>query len=128
MASNFMDIQSGSTYDSIFEPDKSPDSLPSVAVVGLSIRFPDEATSLDSFWDMLIHARCASREFPPDRMNIDAFHHPNGEISGSVSWHILHIIFLQDFWRLTIVQQSCHYAADIFSVRTLPPSTHLFSL
>lgn len=83
-----MGIWRESTYDSTCELDKYPDSLLSVAVVGLSIRFPDEVTSLDSFWDMLIQARCASREFPPDRMNIDLFHHPNGEISGSVCWDI----------------------------------------
>lgn len=83
LASHINGIRGGGTYDSASELDK----LPSVAVVGLSIRFPDEATSLDSFWDMLIHARCASREFPPDRMNIDAFHNNlNGETSGYVSW------------------------------------------
>lgn len=84
-ASHINGIRSGG-YDSASELEKFPDSLPSVAVVGLSIRFPDGATSLDSFWDMLINARCCSRDFPPDRMNIDAFHHPNGETSGTVSW------------------------------------------
>lgn len=83
-------IRSASTYDSTSELDKYSGSLVSIAIVGLSIRFPDEATSLDSFWDMLIHARCASREFPPDRMNIDAFHHHNGETSGSVSWPLIY--------------------------------------
>lgn len=87
-ASHINGIRSRGTNDLASELDQHPDSLPSVAVVGLSFKFPDEATSLDSFWDMLIHARCASRDFPPDRMNIDAFHHPNGETSSFVSWAI----------------------------------------
>lgn len=45
-----------------------------IAVVGLSLKFPQEATSPEAFWKMLLEKRCAMTEIPPDRMNVDAFH------------------------------------------------------
>lgn len=53
------------------------DALPPLAIVGLSLKFPQDAVSPESFWDMIVQGRCAATEFPPDRLNIDAHHHPN---------------------------------------------------
>ena len=61
------------------------DILEPLAVVGLSLKFPQDATSAESFWNMLLERRCASTEFPKDRMNIDAFYHPDRDRQGSVS-------------------------------------------
>lgn len=49
----------------------------SLAIVGLACRFPQEATTAESLWSMLLKRRCAMTEFPPDRMNIKAFYHPD---------------------------------------------------
>lgn len=46
-----------------------------LAVVGMSFRFPQESTSAEVFWDMLVSKRCTSTEIPVDRMNVSAFHH-----------------------------------------------------
>lgn len=44
-----------------------------VAVVGFALEFPQDATSADSFWEMLVKKRCASTEVPQERFNVDAF-------------------------------------------------------
>ncbi|KAF7588746.1 hypothetical protein BBP40_005272 [Aspergillus hancockii] len=51
--------------------------LQPLAIVGLSLKFPGEAVTPDAFWKMLLEGRVTSREFPPDRVNIDAYHHPD---------------------------------------------------
>ncbi|GIJ99437.1 type I iterative polyketide synthase [Aspergillus viridinutans] len=61
------------------------DSLPPLAVVGLSFKFPEDATSSDAFWQMLLEGRCVSTEFPADRMNIDAHYHPDRNRLDSIS-------------------------------------------
>ncbi|KAK3937382.1 beta-ketoacyl synthase [Diplogelasinospora grovesii] len=48
-----------------------------IATVGLAFEFPQDATSEESFWEMICEGRSASTEFPPDRLNIDAFYHPD---------------------------------------------------
>ena len=62
----------GSSNMSTSEQRNSP-----LAVVGLSLKFPQDAVSPESFWNMLVEGRCASTEFPPDRLNIDAYHNPD---------------------------------------------------
>jgi len=56
-----------------------------IAVIGMSLKFPQEATSPEAFWDMLYEGRCAMTEFPPDRFNIDAFYDKENSGTGTVS-------------------------------------------
>ncbi|CAG9956932.1 unnamed protein product [Clonostachys rosea f. rosea IK726] len=51
--------------------------LTPLAVVGMSLRFPQDATDAPSFWKMLMEQRCASTEVPPERFNMDAHYHPD---------------------------------------------------
>lgn len=51
--------------------------LEPIAVVGLSLKFPQDATSPESFWTMLMDGRCAMTDLPNDRMNLAAFFHPD---------------------------------------------------
>ena len=60
------------------------DMLEAIAVVGLSLKFPQDATSAESLWNMLIEGRCAMREIPEDRWNILSFYHPDRERKDSV--------------------------------------------
>ena len=60
------------------------DVLEPIAVVGLSLKFPDDAISVESFWNMLIEGRCASEDFPKDRLNLNAFYDPNPDKQGTV--------------------------------------------
>ncbi|KAL8864362.1 MAG: hypothetical protein Q9174_007381, partial [Haloplaca sp. 1 TL-2023] len=46
----------------------------SIAVIGMAVKFPGDATSPESFWEMLINRQSALCEVPKDRFNIDAFH------------------------------------------------------
>lgn len=55
---------------------RESDPMP-IAIIGLAFEFPQEATTVDSFWQMLSSGRSASTEFPPDRLNINAFYHPD---------------------------------------------------
>lgn len=48
-----------------------------IAVCGLALKFPGDASSVEEFWKMLCEKRNAMKEFPSDRLNINAFHHPN---------------------------------------------------
>ncbi|KAI0145929.1 putative polyketide synthase [Hypoxylon sp. NC0597] len=45
-----------------------------VAICGFSIKFPGDAVSAESFWQMLIEKRCAMTEFPASRFNKDGFY------------------------------------------------------
>lgn len=56
-------------------PTAGQNTLAPIAIVGFSLKFPQEATSPGAFWDMLAEKRCAMTEWPKDRVNIDAFYH-----------------------------------------------------
>ena len=60
-----------------------------IAIVGYSLRFPQEATSSEAFWRMLVEGRSARTEVPSDRFNVDAFHHPNSARHDSVRAKLL---------------------------------------
>lgn len=46
-----------------------------IAVVGFSLKFPQEADSVEGFWDMMMDQRCAVTQFPEDRLNFSAMYH-----------------------------------------------------
>ena len=56
-----------------------------LAVVGFSLKFPQEATSTESFWSMMVDKRNAMTEFPASRMNVDAFYNPDPTRRDTVS-------------------------------------------
>lgn len=60
------------------------DKLEPIAIIGLSLKFPQDATSPDSFWKMLMEGRCASGEVPEDRWNLASFYHPDAERKDTV--------------------------------------------
>ncbi|KAG6993746.1 reducing polyketide synthase pksF [Physcia stellaris] len=51
--------------------------LEPIAVVGLSLKFPQVPDSADAFWDLLMHKRCTATDFPPDRLSVSALYHPD---------------------------------------------------
>jgi len=61
------------------------DLLEPIAVVGLSLKFSQDAVSADGFWSLMEEKRCAMTEWPKDRLNIDAFHHPNKDRPNTVA-------------------------------------------
>lgn len=50
------------------------DKMEPIAVIGLALRFPQDATSPEAFWQMLMQGRSAMTDVPKERFNIDAFH------------------------------------------------------
>ncbi|KAI0436484.1 putative polyketide synthase [Xylaria telfairii] len=61
------------------------DLLEPLAIVGLSLKFPQDATSPDEFWKMILEKRCAMTEVPADRFNIDAFHGPDNSRADTIT-------------------------------------------
>lgn len=59
-------------------------SMP-IAVVGIGCRFPGDASSPDKLWEFLCEGKSALKTMPEDRININAFYHPQAERNGSVS-------------------------------------------
>ncbi|TGJ78460.1 hypothetical protein E0Z10_g10307, partial [Xylaria hypoxylon] len=56
-----------------------------IAVIGMSFQLPGGATSPESLWSMMLERRCASTDFPADRLGGSAFHHPDRTRGDSVS-------------------------------------------
>ncbi|MCJ1386254.1 hypothetical protein MMC17_009380 [Xylographa soralifera] len=48
-----------------------------IAVIGFSLKFPQDATSSEAFWKMMTEKRCSMTEWPKERLNLDAFYHPD---------------------------------------------------
>ncbi|KAL4937771.1 hypothetical protein BDV06DRAFT_232363, partial [Aspergillus oleicola] len=55
-----------------------------IAIVSLAFKFPQGATTCDSFWKMIYEARSTSSDFPPERLNGEAFYHPDETRQGSI--------------------------------------------
>lgn len=68
-------------------PDYDEPTMP-IAIVGMSCRFPGDATSPEKLWDLCAEARSAWSEIPEDRYNQNAFYHPQGEKHSTVSIRI----------------------------------------
>ena len=53
------------------------EALEPIAVIGFSLRMPQDAVTPQAFWTMLEEKRCAMTDWPRDRINLDAFYHPD---------------------------------------------------
>jgi hypothetical protein len=59
-------------------------ALDDIAVVGIGLRFPGDATTPERLWTVLERGESQWSEFPADRLNIDGYFHPSGDRQGSV--------------------------------------------
>ncbi|KAL4934290.1 uncharacterized protein BDV17DRAFT_296996 [Aspergillus undulatus] len=73
-------------------PAQRKDLLPPLAIIGLSLKFPQDAVSPESFWDMIVQGRCAAADFPSDRLNIDAHYHSDPNRLDSLSLRKAHFM------------------------------------
>ncbi|KAK1149446.1 Type I Iterative Polyketide synthase (PKS) [Aspergillus melleus] len=55
-----------------------------VAVVGLSLGFPQDVTTSDALWQLMWHKRNTATKVPPERLNINAIYHPDRHRRGQV--------------------------------------------
>ena len=58
-----------------------------IAVIGMDLRFPGDASTPEGFYKMLQTGRSALSDIPSDRYNLDAFYHPDQDRAGAVSRH-----------------------------------------
>ncbi|KAL7795897.1 putative polyketide synthase [Trichoderma ceciliae] len=63
-----------------------------IAIVGLALRFPGDATSPQKLWDVLEQKESQWSEFPKDRLNIDGYYHPSNQRLGSISFRGAHFL------------------------------------
>ncbi len=56
-----------------------------IAVIGLSNRFPGDATGPEKLWEMLRNGQDAHSGFPEDRFNFEGWYHPDPQRQGCVS-------------------------------------------
>ena len=55
-------------------PSIDTDKLEPIAVIGLSCRFPGDASSPEAFWKLLVEGRSAMTDVPSDRYNLESFY------------------------------------------------------
>ncbi len=56
-----------------------------IAIVGLSFEFPQNATSSDAFWELLMSKGNTATGFPEHRLAVSAMYHPDRNRRGQVS-------------------------------------------
>lgn len=61
-----------------------PTSNQPVAVIGMGLRFPQDATSPDKFWQMLMDGRSARTEVPKERYNVESHYRSDGSLPDTV--------------------------------------------
>lgn len=61
------------------------DVLEPIAIVGLAAHLPQQATTTEGLWELLLRARSTWSTIPKERFNADAFYHPDPEHGGTVS-------------------------------------------
>jgi len=77
--------QATSSYGSASSGEETGSGCMPIAIVGMGCRFPGDSTSPEKLWELLLNKKSARRETPPERFNIDAFHHPDSDKNGTVS-------------------------------------------
>ena len=55
-----------------FETSREP-----IAVIGLDVRLPQDASSDQGLWKMIYEGRDATTAVPQDRVNMNSFYHPD---------------------------------------------------
>ncbi|KAF9769548.1 hypothetical protein IL306_013025 [Fusarium sp. DS 682] len=63
-----------------------------IAIVGIGLRFPGDASSPEELWKVLERGESQWSEFPKDRLNINGYYHPSGDRQGSISFRGAHFI------------------------------------
>ncbi|KAI0113580.1 putative polyketide synthase [Nemania sp. FL0031] len=62
-----------STLDLAYPPELDGNDAESIAICGFSIKFPDDATTAENLWKIIVEQRCATKQFPSSRINAQGF-------------------------------------------------------
>lgn len=126
IGNSFEETDTISPYHSYPSTLRDQDKLEAIAIVGFSLRFPEDAISAESFWDMLMEKRCTAKDFPEDRLGVSGIYHPDPNRRGTVRRALA---FIRCFIG-TLVHTSSHRSLpveDTFSKTASPHLTHLSS-
>ncbi|KAF2006636.1 putative polyketide synthase [Amniculicola lignicola CBS 123094] len=74
--------------------DSIHDVLEPLAIIGYAFKLPGDAISSEAFWSMLTERRNAMTDWPADRVNLDAFYHPDASQTSTIPIRGAH--FLKD--------------------------------
>ncbi|NEQ09559.1 MAG: SDR family NAD(P)-dependent oxidoreductase [Moorea sp. SIO4E2] len=55
-----------------------------IAIIGMGCRFPGNANTPESFWQLLSSGQDGVKEIPPERWDIDSFYHPDPDTPGKM--------------------------------------------
>ncbi|KAL9011921.1 MAG: hypothetical protein Q9173_003281 [Seirophora scorigena] len=72
--------------------DKLNGTFEPLAVVGLSLKFAQDATTPDAFFQILMDKRCVRIEWPKDRVNIEAFYNPSDDTAETIPFRGGHFL------------------------------------
>ena len=114
-ANGFADADRFYSHTATVEGDHGEkDNNEPIAVIGFSLKFPQEATTPEAFWQMLCDKKCSMTEWPRDRLNVDAFYHPDSKRPDTVglfdtnrSRYQLTLALLDSFQRGPFPQRAC---------------------
>ncbi|KAI0798927.1 thiolase-like protein [Xylaria sp. FL0064] len=87
--------------------------LTSIAIVGLALEFPQGADSEDRFWRLISEGRSTYTKFPPQRLGIDAYYHPDPTRPGNIPVQGGHFIdgdlggFDAPFFNISSAEAAC---------------------
>ncbi|KAL8880976.1 MAG: hypothetical protein Q9198_001723 [Flavoplaca austrocitrina] len=70
-------------HDRIMEP---------IAVISMAARLPEDEESGVDFWEMIKRGHTAASKIPKDRINMDAFYHPNADRSDTTNVRSRHFL------------------------------------
>ena len=72
------------------------DKLEPIAIVGMSLRLPQDAKCTQSFWEMLMEKRSAMTEVPGHRFNVGSFYEPGEKRTGMVGELLIAVVSTTD--------------------------------
>ncbi|KAJ2973882.1 hypothetical protein NUW58_g8828 [Xylaria curta] len=58
--------------------------LTPLAIIGFAFEFPQDETSAGRFWELISEGRSTYTKFPPERLGIDAYYHPDPSRPGNI--------------------------------------------
>lgn len=85
---------------------KRPNTDQPIAVIGMALRFPQDATSPEKFWEMLVDGRSARTEVPKGRYNVDSHYRSDASLPDAVKIPMRNEPNLRYFRKLIIIRVS----------------------
>ncbi|KAF1947383.1 polyketide synthase-like protein [Clathrospora elynae] len=78
-----------------------------IAIIGFALKFPQDVTSEEGLWKLLMERRTTKTEVPSNRWNLDGFYKPHGNRPGTVTSRGGHFI----------VDDPARFDAPFFSIQ-----------